>query len=408
MSDKEIFMQMACEIAFSKMGKTSPNPSVGAVIVRNGNIIGKGGTGIYGSDHAEVTALKDARSSGAELAGAEIFVSLEPCSHYGKTPPCTEAIIKSGIKKVYVPILDPNPLVAGKGIRMLTEAGVEVEIMHQFSGAASDLLRGFKKYILRGRSYIINKCAITLDGKIATASGDSKWISSEPSRLLVHKLRSKVDAVIVGKNTFANDNPSLNIRPDDFDEGARSVFADKSLKLTGRKNFLIEELLKSEPDPSVEPLRILIGMPDYIPGDCNFFRNDNYIIITDEQSYKMAIKKNPEIKQQAVKLNLFVGPDCDSDEETDFIFSILKEKGVMHAMLEGGGGVNGTFFNSGSIDQFMYIIAPKVAGDGIPPIRGAGLEKMSDSLLLHDITTVMIGTDLLYCGYREQYNFEMM
>lgn len=408
MSDKEIFMQMACEIAFSKMGKTSPNPSVGAVIVRNGNIIGKGGTGIYGSDHAEVTALKDARSSGAELAGAEIFVSLEPCSHYGKTPPCTEAIIKSGIKKVYVPILDPNPLVAGKGIRMLTEAGVEVEIMHQFSGAASDLLRGFKKYILRGRSYIINKCAITLDGKIATASGDSKWISSEPSRLLVHKLRSKVDAVIVGKNTFANDNPSLNIRPYDFDEGARSVFADKSLKLTGRKNFLIEELLKSEPDPSVEPLRILIGMPDYIPVDCNFFRNDNYIIITDEQSYKMAIKKNPEIKQQAGKLNLFVGPDCDSDEETDFIFSILKEKGVMHAMLEGGGGVNGTFFNSGSIDQFMYIIAPKVAGDGIPPIRGAGLEKMSDSLLLHDITTVMIGTDLLYCGYREQYNFEMM
>lgn len=408
MSDKEKFMQIACEIAFSKMGSTSPNPSVGAVIVRDGRIIGSGGTGVYGSDHAEVAALKDARSSGADLKGAEIYVSLEPCSHYGKTPPCAGAIISSGIKKVYVPILDPNPLVAGKGIRMLTEAGVEVEMMHGFSPAASDLLRGFKKYILRGRSFVINKCAVTLDGKIATLSGDSKWISSEPSRLLVHKLRSKVDAVIVGKNTFINDNPSLNIRPDDFDETARSIFSDGSIKLNGRRNFLIEQLLNAEPDPSVEPLRVLIGMPDSIPANCNFFHNNNYIIIAGEQSYSRAINKNPEVKTLAEKLNIFIGPDGDQDIEIDFIFRILKEKGVMHAMLEGGGGVNGAFFNSGAIDQFMYIIAPKIAGDGIPPIRGGGLEKMSDSLLLHDITTAMIGSDLLYCGYREQYNFEMM
>jgi diaminohydroxyphosphoribosylaminopyrimidine deaminase/5-amino-6-(5-phosphoribosylamino)uracil reductase len=408
MSDKEKFMQMACEIAFSKMGKTSPNPSVGAVIVKNGGIIGCGGTGAFGSDHAEVAALKDARSSGADLNGAEIFVSLEPCSHYGKTPPCAEAIIRSGIKKVYVPILDPNPLVAGKGIRMLIEAGVEVEMMHGFLSAASDLLRGFKKYILRGRTFIINKCAVTLDGRIATVSGDSKWISSESSRLLVHKLRSKIDAVIVGKNTFINDNPSLNIRPEDFSESARDVFSDGSIKLNGRDNFFIEQVMKSEPDPSVEPLRVLIGMPDIIPSDCNFFRNDNYVIIVGEESFNRAINKNPAIKDSVDKLNLLIGPEGDRDNEIDFIFQILKEKGVMHAMLEGGGGVNGTFFNSGAIDQFMYIIAPKVAGDGIPPIRGAGLEKMSDSLLLHDITTAMIGRDLLYCGYREQYNFEMM
>ncbi|HOP29268.1 MAG TPA: bifunctional diaminohydroxyphosphoribosylaminopyrimidine deaminase/5-amino-6-(5-phosphoribosylamino)uracil reductase RibD [Spirochaetota bacterium] len=408
MSDKEKFMQMACEIAFSKMGKTSPNPSVGAVIVKNGNIIGKGGTGVYGSDHAEIVALKQAMKSGADIKGAEIFVSLEPCSHYGKTPPCADAIIKSGIKKVYVPILDPNPLVAGKGIRMLTEAGVEVEMMHSFSPAASDLLRGFKKYILRGRSFIINKCAVTLDGKIATSAGDSKWISSEPARLFVHKLRSKVDAVIVGKNTFINDNPSLNIRPEDFDENARGAFSDGKIKLNGRDNFLIEQLIKAEPDPSVEPLRILIGMPDSIPANCNFFRNDNYVIIAGEQSYNWAINRNPSIKELADKLNLFICTDSDPDEETDFIFRILKEKGVMNAMLEGGGGVNGTFFNSGAIDQFMYMIAPKVAGDGISPIRGAGLEKMSDSLLLYDISTAMIGNDLLYCGYREQYNFEMM
>lgn len=408
MSDKAKFMQLACEIAFSRMGKTSPNPSVGAVIVKNGNIIGKGGTGVYGSDHAEITALKDAKSSGADLNGAEIYVSLEPCSHYGKTPPCAAAIINSGIKKVYVPILDPNPLVAGKGIRMLTDAGVEVEMMHKYSPAASDLLRGFKKYILRGRSFIINKCAVTLDGRIATTSGDSKWISSESSRLLVHKLRSKVDAVIVGKNTFINDNPSLNIRPDDFDEYAKNTFFNGNVRLSGRYNFFLEQLMKSEPDSSAEPLRVLIGMPDIIPENCNFIRNDNYVIIAGEKSYSVVLKKNPSLKEQTEKLNLLVVPDRDRDEEIDFIFQVLKEKGVLHAMLEGGGGINGTFFNTGSIDQFMYIIAPKVAGAGIPSIRGAELEKMSDSLLLHDITTAMINADLLYCGYREQYNFEMM
>ena len=221
-------------------------------------------------------------------------------------------------------------------------------------------------------------------------------------------LRSKVDAVIVGKNTFINDNPSLNIRPEDFDENARGAFSDGKIKLNGRDNFLIEQLIKAEPDPSVEPLRILIGMPDSIPANCNFFRNDNYVIIAGEQSYNRAINRNPSIKARADKLNLFICSNSDPDEETDFIFRILKEKGVMNAMLEGGGGVNGTFFNSGAIDQFMYMIAPKVAGDGISPIRGAGLEKMSDSLLLYDISTAMIGNDLLYCGYREQYNFEMM
>lgn len=408
MSDKLMFMQLACEIAFSKMGKTSPNPSVGAVIVKNGVVIGRGGTGIYGSDHAEVAALKDARNSGAELDGAEIFVSLEPCSHYGKTPPCTEAVISSGIKKVYVPILDPNPLVAGKGINRLIEAGVEVEMMHQYSAAASDLLRGFKKYILRDRSFIINKCAVTLDGKIAAPSGDSRWISSEPSRLLVHKLRSKVDAVIVGKNTFINDNPSLNIRPDDFDASSEKLLSCGGVVLNGRPNFFLEQLLKSEPDPSMEPLRVLIGMPEIIPDNCNFFRNKNYVIIAGEKSYYRALEKNPSLKGIADKFNLYIGKDDTPDEEINFIFQVLRDKGVMHAMLEGGGGINGTFFNSGSIDQFMYIIAPKVAGAGIPPIKGAGFEKMSDSLLLHDVTTAMIGEDLLYCGYREQYNFEMM
>jgi len=408
MSDNSVYMQLACEIAFSKMGRTSPNPSVGAVIVRDGRILGQGGTGPYGSDHAEITALKSARNSGADLNGADIYVSLEPCSHYGKTPPCTEAIIQSGIKKVIIPILDPNPLVAGKGVKRLIEAGVEVEIMHSFSDAAADLLRGFKKYILRGQSFIINKCAVTLDGKIATETGDSKWISSDAARLFVHKLRSKMDAVIVGRNTFINDNPSLNIRPDDFDKPVRDIFSGGGVRLNGRENFLLEQIIKSDPDPSVEPLRVLIGMPEKIPDNSNFLRDNNYVIIDSEKSFHEAVKNTPLLKGCEDKLNMRLWQGEEKDAGIDFIFQVLKEKGIMHAMLEGGGGVNGTFFDSGSIDQFLYIIAPKVAGHGIPPIKGAPLERMSDSLLLHDITTAMIERDLLYCGYREKYNFEMM
>jgi len=407
MSDKERMMLQACKIAFERMGKTSPNPSVGAVIVKGGRIIGQGGTQNYGGPHAEVVAINDAIDHGEDLAGAEIFVSLEPCSHYGKTPPCTEAIIKSGIKKVYLPLLDPNPLVSGSGVQRLIDAGVEVEIMHGFSSMAADLLRGFKKYILRGKPFIINKCAMTLDGKIAANTGDSKWISSDSSRLLVHKLRSKVDAVIIGKNTFLNDNPSLNVRPEDFSQEAYRPFI-KGVELNGRYNFFLDELFKSDLDKTIEPLRVLIGMPDYIPEKSNFFRNDNYVIITSEKSYWEKTKKNPVLKNFDFKDHLFVGEYDDPHREVDFVYEVLKSKGVMNAMLEGGSGINGTFFMAGAIDMFMYIIAPKVAGNGIPPIKGEPIEKIADSLLLYDVTSATIGPDLLFCGYREQYNFEMM
>jgi len=407
MFDNDSIMRLACSIAFERMGKTSPNPAVGAVITKNGRIIGNGGTQNYGGYHAEVMAIKDALSRGEDLHGAEIFVSLEPCSHYGKTPPCTEAIIQSGIKKVYIPLLDPNPLVSGRGVQRLLDCGVDVEIMHKFFPMAADLLRGFKKYILRGKPFIINKCAMTLDGKIAANSGDSRWISSDSSRLLVHKLRSKVDAVIVGKNTFLNDNPSLNVRPGDFSEEAFFPF-DMGINLTGRYNFFLEELFRAKPDPDIEPLRVLIGMPDYIPEGSNFFRDDNYVVITSKKSYNEKIVKNSNLKNFDFRQRLVVGEYDDPSKEVDFILEVLKAHGVMHAILEGGSGINGTFFNAGAIDMFMYIIAPKVAGNGIPPISGAPVEKISDSLLLYDVTTASIGRDILICGYKEQYNFEMM
>jgi len=404
----DLYMKRACEIAFSRIGRTSPNPAVGAVIVKNDNIIGEGGTGVYGADHAEVTAIKDAQKKGNDTTGAEIYVSLEPCSHYGKTPPCTDAIINCGISKVHIPLLDPNPVVSGNGVRKLIEAGVEVDIMHNHFHAASDLIRSFKKYILRCQPFIINKCAVTLDGRIAASSGDSKWISNEYTRLFVHKLRSRVDAVIIGSNTLMKDNPMLNVRINDFDNEIHRVLAESCSRISGRDNFFLAELLKSKIIDCNDPLRVLIGMPQEISVNCNFLRDDNYIIITSEKEFEKAMSVNKELSRLSGKLNVAKEKFTSHEESIDFTMDVLKRKGIMTALLEGGGTLNGSFFDAGVIDQFMYVIAPKVIGSGISPVRGKDSDKMSDSIQLRDVSTVLIGDDILFNGYKEEYNFEMM
>lgn len=408
MENKKNFMRRACEIAFSRMGHTSPNPAVGAVIVKNGIIAGQGGTGPYGSDHAEVCAIKDAKSRNAELEGAEMFVSLEPCSHYGKTPPCTEAIVSCGIKKVYVPLLDPNPLVSGKGVRRLLEAGVEVEVMHQSSGMASDLLRGFKKYILRGEPYIINKCAMTLDGRIAAATGDSKWISNDYSRLLAHRLRSVCDAVIIGRNTFTADNPSLNVRFGDFTDDVKKFMISGQPEFSGRSNFFIEQLITTEHENPVDPLRVLVGMPGEIPEKSNFTRDDNYVIITGRDELERCVTQNIGLKESIMGLNIVTGDFKTPEDGIILILDYLKGRGIMNALLEGGAGANGAFLDAGATDQFIYNIAPRILGSGFPPVNAGEKSAISEALQLHDITSVMLKGDLLFCGYREQYNFEMM
>jgi len=404
----DLYMKRACEIAFSRIGKTSPNPAVGAVIVKNDVIIGEGGTGAFGCDHAEVTAIKDAKNKGNDTAGAEIYVSLEPCSHYGKTPPCTDAIIKCGIRKVHIPLLDPNPIVSGNGVRALSAAGIEVDIMHNHFQSAADLIRSFKKYILRGQPFIINKCAVTLDGKIASSAGDSKWISNDYTRLFVHKLRSKVDAVIVGSNTLIKDNPMLNVRIGDFDNDTGNIVKHSSESISGRNNFFLSELLKSDIEIYKDPLRVLIGLPSDITVKCNFLRDDNYIIITSEKEYNAVMTSNSELNSLSDRMNIMKGDFASHEDSIHFAMDVLKTKGVMTALLEGGGSLNGSFFNAGAIDQFMYVIAPKILGSGISPVKGRESEKMSESLDLRDISTVLIGDNLLFNGYKEQYNFEMM
>ncbi len=411
--NKSPFMEEALKIAFSKIGSTSPNPAVGAVIVKDNKVISRGGTCEAGSDHAEVVALKKARDifvgqQGPVLKGAEIYISLEPCSHFGKTPPCADAIIESGITVVHIPILDPNPLVAGKGIQKLKAAGVKVDMMHQYSEAAADLIRPFKKLILRKRPYVVHKCAATMDGRISTSSGDSRWISSPFSRLLAHKLRQKIDAVIVGKNTFLMDDPSLTVRLDDFDSSIHQRLHDDGANILGRDNYFFRRLMENDDPCAAQPLRVLAGLPDQVDFKKNFFNDDNYLIFEKEDKVKEIFKNNASLEKKLNKDKLCLLSSADQIEFIHNLLDALADRGIMYVMLEGGSLLAGSFLDAGEIDQFLYVTAPKIIGCGKSPLEGQEKKLMKEALFLNDITMAMAGPDMITHGYREKYNFEMM
>jgi diaminohydroxyphosphoribosylaminopyrimidine deaminase/5-amino-6-(5-phosphoribosylamino)uracil reductase len=398
-------MEMALKIAFERMGKTSPNPPVGSVIVKNDTVIATGGTGPFGSSHAEAAALAYA---GGDCAGADMYVSLEPCNHYGKTPPCTAAIIQSGIARVFIPALDPNPLVSGKGVAELTKAGVDVIRMEEMADYAVDLIRAFKKYILRHRPFVISKSAVTLDGRIASKTGDSRWISSEYSRCLVHRLRSKVDAVIIGKNTLVRDNPFLNVRLGSFKAEVAGYFRGRQPGMNGRDNFLLKSLITEEPADVHMPLRVVIGIPDDIDFKGNIMADNNYIFFERRDVYDRLIKSNSSMQKKIESVNIHLVDAVSAAEEIKAVVDELARRGVMFAMLEGGGRLAGSFLDAGEIDQFLYIIAPKIAGSGIPPLAGTGVDSISEALVLRDVSVMPIKDDIIYNGYREPYHFESM
>lgn len=404
------FMDMALDTAYDRIGTTSPNPAVGALIVRAGKPLACGGTCAYGCDHAEVMAINSALETcgGSGLSGCEIYVTLEPCSHWGKTPPCADAIIRNGIRKVYIPLLDPNPVVAGNGVRRLREAGIEVEIMRERSERAADLLRPFKRYILDKKPFILSKSAVTLDGRIATSSGDSKWISSPESRYLVHRLRSRVDAVMVGKNTLKRDNPSLNVRLDDFDEKTSGFFSRGDIPLLGRYNSFINGLLNRHHETLRQPLRVAVGLPGDFDMSAGFFADENYLVIETGENIRKILDSRPDSGEHLERMNIFQMDNAGAIEQVDIIKNELYRRGIMFVLLEGGGRLAGSFFDAGAIDQFLYFIAPSVAGAGFSPVQARGHELMADSMRLRDISCAAIGEDLLYCGYAEACEYETM
>lgn len=353
------FMRRAIALAKQGGGFVHPNPLVGCVVVKDGQVIAEGYHEKYGEFHAERNALTRCK---ADTTGATLYVTLEPCCHYGKTPPCTDIIIEKGIAKVFVGILDPNPLVAGKGVKILQDAGIEV-----VSGLCEDEIREmnkvFLKYITTKRPYVIMKTAMTLDGKIAAHTGDSKWVTNAESRKAVHALRSELAGVVVGINTVLADDPMLNCR------------------LDGRCH---------------QPVRIVVDSKLRIPMDSQLVKTAKEyrtIIATSQAviSTEALISKGIEI--------VFCASN-DNHVDINDLMDKLGAMGIDSLLLEGGGTLNAAFLEAGCVDEVWAFIAPKIIGGAAAktPISGKGIDLMSEAINLHNIEIQNINGDILIKG----------
>lgn len=354
-------MALALELAAKGRGSVSPNPMVGAVIVKDGKIIGTGYHEKCGEGHAEVNAFKNATE---EVQGATIYVTLEPCSHYGKTPPCADKIIEKGIAKVVIGTLDPNPLVAGRGVQKLLDVGIEVK-----SGILEDECKKinevFMKYIVKKEPFVIMKAAMSLDGKIATKTGESKWITGETARKNVHELRSEVSGIMVGVNTVLKDDPELTSRIENGKNPIR-IIVDSKLR-TPISSKILE---------SANQVKTIIATT---------ISEDNEKVATFKEKGVHIIKT--KTKDNRVDLN-------------DLMKKLAIEK-IDSVLLEGGSELNFSALNEGIVDKVQFYIAPKIIGGNgsKSPVGGNGIELLKDAFMLKDLTYKNAGDDLLIEGY---------
>ena len=357
------YMRKALELAKLAEGRTSPNPLVGAVVVKDGQIIGRGYHHQAGGPHAEVFALEEA---GEEACGAELYVTLEPCSHYGRTPPCTKKIIESQIKKVHIAMVDPNPLVAGKGIEQLKEAGIEVEV-GILEEEARRLNEVFLKYIVTKRPFVILKSAMTLDGKIATKAGESRWITNEASRAYVHELRDKVDGIMVGIGTVLADDPELTTRLG-YREG---------------KN----------------PLRIIVDTKARIPlsaAVCEVNDSKRTLLVVGESA-----DPNKIAKLKKLGVEICAAKEKNGQIDLPALLDTLGEREITSILLEGGSTLNGMMLEERLVDKVYFFYALKIFGgwDAPSAIGGAGIGRIADAPVITDYTIQQIENDILMTGY---------
>lgn len=355
-------MQLALDLAASAKGQTNPNPLVGAVIVKDGVIVGTGLHRKAGEPHAEVHAF---RMAGEHAKGATLYVTLEPCSHFGKTPPCANLVKESEVARVVVAMEDPNPSVAGRGIRLLREAGIEVEV-GLLEADARKLNERFIHNMVKRRPFVISKFAMTLDGKIATHTGHSQWISGEESRLQVHHLRNEVDGILVGVGTVLADNPSLTTRIPD---------------VKGKN-----------------PIRIVVDSNLRTPIDANVVNTEeaNTIIVTSMDS---AADKKAQLEEIGVKI-ITVSKE-NGLLNLDEMLEKLYLEGITDLVVEGGAEINASFLRQGLIDKFIVYVAPKVLGghNSKTPFAGEDVEFMHSSLNVQFDTVEKIGDDLCIIAY---------
>lgn len=357
----EDYMKLALELARKGKGKVSPNPMVGAVIVKGNNIIGKGYHECYGEAHAEVKAFE---STTEDVEGATLYVTLEPCSHYGRTPPCVDKIINKKIGKVFIGSVDPNPLVSGRGVQKLIDAGIEVTtgILEK---ECRELNEVFMKYIVKKKPFVIMKTAMSLDGKIATKTGESKWITGSESRDNVHRFRNEVSGIMVGVNTVIADNPELTCRIENGNN----------------------------------PIRIIVDSKLRIPIDYKVLENQDMaktIIATTNQA-NMA--KKIELEKKGVKV--LITKNLEGRVDLQDLMSKLAEQNIDSILLEGGSTLNFSALEQGIVDKVQVYIAPKIIGGekSKTPVGGSGIQCLTNAFQLDRINHKSVGEDILIEGY---------
>ncbi len=358
-------MEQALSLARLAVGQVSPNPAVGAVIVRNGEVIGQGYTQPPGLPHAEIMALKQA---GKQARGSTMYVTLEPCCHYGRTSPCTKSIIEAGIKEVHFAMADPNPIVSGKGQAELEKNGIKTYV-GEGETTANEINEAYAKYITTGMPFVTAKFALSLDGKIATRTGESRWISGEESRKHVHYLRYAADAILVGVNTVIIDDPSLTTKCC----GGRGGTAMK------------------------QPLRVVIDTSGRTPLTAKIFQQPGKTLLAQG---KISTAKRAAFAKAGVEI-LELPTDRQGFVDINKLLQALGKREVTSVMTEGGGTLLGSLFDSGLVDKVIAFIAPIIIGgtDVKTPVCGKGIDKIADVLRLKRIKIERYGDDVMISGY---------
>ena len=362
-ADRHIqFMHRALELAEKARGKTSPNPLVGAVVVRGGKVVGEGFHTRAGKPHAEIEALKKA---GLKARTADLYINLEPCCYFGRTPPCTEAIIQAGIKRVFVGMKDPNPKVSGKGFRFLRAKGISV-VSNILKDECLKLNESFLKVMKTGMPYVILKSAMSLDGKIAANSGDSKWISGKLARRHVHNIRSYVDAIVVGTETVIKDNPDLTCR-----------LGNKSIK---------------------NPVRIILDRRNRIPLSVNVFKNglSQRIICVAGSDVSKARQKS--LAQKGIEV--LKSPSGKNGFKIKPLLQKLARKEINSILLEGGSELSASFLKANAVDRVIIFLSPILLGgsQAVGLIGGKGVMKVDQGIRLENFEVSKLGEDLMVEG----------
>ncbi len=364
-----LFMARALALARLGAGRTSPNPMVGAVVVKDGRVVGEGYHQKAGTPHAEVHAL---RAAGAAAAGATLYVSLEPCNHHGRTPPCTEAIIAAGIRRVVAATRDPNPQVNGSGMARLRAAGIEV-VEGVMEEEARELNEAFFHFITTGHPFVVMKYAMSLDGRIATATGESRWISSEPARDYVHRLRAAVDAIMVGVGTVLRDDPQLTARP----AGGANRHPVR---------VIVDSRLRTPPSA-----RALTGRSEA----------PTWLATTPLAPPERRTAILDAARRNGCPVEILELPERGGRVDIAALTTELGRRGITSVLLEGGAELNAAALEAGAVRKILCFVAPKLVGGRTAPgpVGGAGIASLAEAWRVERLRAEAVGEDVLLTAY---------